>query len=79
MPSAYLKYGVSSNGGQGGNLIGASAGALASTANVLQADGWQRGAKWDEGQGTFAALLEWNNAPVYVKTIAEFADQLAEP
>ncbi len=79
MPSAYLKYGVSSNGGRGGNLIGNSADALASTANFLQAHGWQRGAKWDEGQSNFAAILEWNNAPVYAKTIAEFADRLAEP
>jgi len=79
MPSAYLKYGVSSNGGRGGNLIGNSADALASTANFLQAHGWQRGAKWDEGQPNFAALLEWNAAPVYAKTIAEFADRLSEP
>ncbi len=79
MPSAYLKYGVSSNGGRGGNLIGNSADALASTANFLQAHGWQRGAKWDEGEPNFAAILEWNNAPVYAKTIGEFADRLAEP
>jgi lytic murein transglycosylase len=79
MPSAYLKYGVSSNGGRGGNLIGNSADALASTANFLQAHGWQRGAKWEEGQPNFAAILEWNNAPIYAKTIAEFADRLAEP
>jgi lytic murein transglycosylase len=79
MPSAYLKYGVSSNGGRGGNLIGNSADALASTANFLQAHGWQRGAKWDEGQPNFATILEWNNAPIYAKTIAEFADRLAEP
>ena len=79
MPSAYLKYGVSANGGRGGDLIGNSADALASTANFLHAHGWQRGAKWDEGQPNFAALLEWNAAPIYAKTIAEFADRLAEP
>jgi lytic murein transglycosylase len=79
MPSAYLKYGVSSNGGHGGDLIGNSADALASTANFLQAHGWQRGAKWEERQPNFAAILEWNNAPIYAKTIAEFADRLAEP
>ena len=62
-----------------GDLIGNSADALASTANFLQAHGWQRGAKWDEGQPNFAAILEWNNAPIYAKTIAEFADRLAEP
>ncbi len=79
MPSAYLKYGVSANGGRGGDLIGNSADALASTANFLHSHGWQRGAPWDEGQPNFAALLEWNNAPVYAKTIAEFADKLAQP
>ena len=79
MPSAYLKYGVSANGGRGGDLIGNSADALASTANFLHAHGWQRGAPWDEGQPNFAALLEWNSAPVYAKTIAEFADRLAAP
>jgi lytic murein transglycosylase len=78
MPSAYLKYGVSSNGGRGGDLMRNSADALASTANFLNARGWQRGAKWDEGQPNFATLLEWNNAPVYAKTIAQFADRLAE-
>jgi lytic murein transglycosylase len=79
MPSAYLKYGVSANGGRGGDLIGNSADALASTANFLQGHGWQRGGRWDEGQPNFAALLEWNSAPIYAKTIAEFANRLAEP
>ncbi len=79
MPSAYLKYGVSANGGRGGDLIGNSADALASTANFLHAHGWQRGEKWDAGQPNFAALLEWNAAPVYAKTIAEFAGRLSEP
>ena len=79
MPSAYLKYGVSANGGRGGDLMGNSADALASTANFLHAHGWQRGAPWDEGQPNFAALLEWNSAPVYAKTIAQFADRLASP
>jgi serine-type D-Ala-D-Ala carboxypeptidase/endopeptidase (penicillin-binding protein 4) len=78
MPSAYLKYGVSSNGGRGGNLIGNSGDALASTANFLQQHGWQREARWDPGNPNFAALLEWNNAEVYARTIAQFADRLAE-
>ena len=78
MPSAYLKYGVSSNGGRGGDLMRNSADALASTANFLNAHGWQRGARWDEGQPNFATLLEWNNAPVYARTIAQFADRLSE-
>jgi len=79
MPSAYLKYGVSANGGRGGNLMGNGADALASTANFLSQKGWQRGAGWNEGEPNFAVLLEWNKAPVYAKTIAEFADRLAGP
>jgi lytic murein transglycosylase len=78
MPSAYLKYGVSSNGGPGGDLMGNSADALASTANFLQQHGWKREARWGPDDPNFAALLEWNKADVYAKTVAQFADRLAE-
>jgi membrane-bound lytic murein transglycosylase B len=77
MPSAYLKYGVNVEGGGGGDLISSPADALASTANFLRAHGWSPGAGWDEGQPNFNALLEWNSAPVYAKTIALFAEKLA--
>jgi lytic murein transglycosylase len=79
MPSAYLKYAVNVEGGGGGNLMASPADALASTANFLRGHGWQPGAGWDEGQPNFAALLEWNSAPVYAKTIALLADKLAQP
>jgi lytic murein transglycosylase len=75
MPSSYLKYAVGAGGGAG-DLINNPADALASTANFLHANGWQQGAGWDEGQPNFAALLEWNKAEVYAKTIALFADRL---
>lgn len=78
MPSAYLKYGVSANGGRGGNLMGNGADALASTANFLNQHGWQRGARWDPGQPNFNALLQWNSSEVYGRTIAQLADQLAQ-
>jgi lytic murein transglycosylase len=77
MPSSYLKYAVGADGGRGGDLIDNPADALASTANFLQANGWRRGARWDEGEPNFAALLEWNAASVYARTIAAFADRLA--
>jgi lytic murein transglycosylase len=77
MPSAYLKFATTADGGGGADLIHNSADALASTANFLHSHGWQRGAGWDEGEPNFAALLEWNSAPVYAKTIALFADRLA--
>jgi membrane-bound lytic murein transglycosylase B len=50
---------------------------LASTANFLQNSGWQRGAGWSEGEPNFAALLEWNRARVYSKTIALLATKLS--
>jgi lytic murein transglycosylase len=78
MPSAYLKYAVNAQGGGNGDLISSPADALASTANFLRAHGWSPGARWDEGQPNFAALLQWNSAPVYAKTVALFADKLAE-
>jgi lytic murein transglycosylase len=76
MPSSYLKYAVGIDGAAG-DLINNSADALASTANFLKANGWRRGAGWDDGEPNFAPLLEWNKAPVYAKTIAAFADKLA--
>jgi len=78
MPSAYLMYGVSSNGGRGGDLMHNSADALASTGYFLQQHGWRRDARWNPGDPNFAALLQWNAAEVYARTIAQFADQLAE-
>ena len=77
MPSAYLKFATTVDGGGGADLIHNSGDALASTANFLHAHGWTRGAGWDEGEPNFAVLLEWNAAPVYAKTIALFADKLA--
>ncbi len=77
LPSTYLKYAVSIDGRSSPDLIRNPADALASTANFLKAHGWKRGAGWDEGEPNYAALLEWNEAPVYAKTIALFADRLA--
>jgi lytic murein transglycosylase len=77
MPSSYLKYAVDFNEDGRSDLIHDTADVLASTANFLQANGWRRGAGWDEGQPNFPALLEWNQARVYSKTIALFADRLS--
>lgn len=77
MPSTYLHYAVGIDGPGAVDLIDNAEDALASAANFLRAKGWRRGAGWDEGQPNFAALLEWNQAPVYAKTIALFADRLA--
>jgi len=79
MPSTYLKYAIGADGGGVVDLVGNPEDALASTANFLKAKGWKPGQGWHEGEPNFAALLEWNAAPVYAKTIAYFADRLAAP
>jgi lytic murein transglycosylase len=78
MPSTYLKYAVGANGGSIADLMNSPEDALASTANFLRSKGWRRGQGFHEGEPNYAALLEWNAAPVYAKTIAYFADRLAE-
>ena len=78
MPSVYLQYAVSYNGGRNADLVHSSADALASTANFLKARGWKRGGGWHEGEANYDALLQWNEAPVYAGTIALFADRLAQ-
>ena len=77
MPSTYLKYAIGANGGQVANLMSNAQDALASTANFLKSKGWKAGEGFHEGEPNYAALLQWNAAPVYAKTIAYFADRLA--
>ncbi len=77
MPSSYMKYAVDFDGDGRRDLIHTTADVLASTAHFLQGHGWRRGAGWNEGEPNFAALLEWNKARVYSKTIALFAEKLS--
>jgi lytic murein transglycosylase len=77
MPSAVLMFATTPDGGGEPDLIRNSADALASTANFLKSHGWQPGAGWDEGEPNFSAILEWNSAPIYARTVALFADRLA--
>ncbi len=77
MPSAVLMFATTPDGDGPADLIHNSADALASTAKFLQAHGWQPGAGWDEGEPNFAAILQWNSAPIYARTVALFADRLA--
>ena len=77
MPSAYLMYATTPDGSGTPDLIHNSADALASTAAFLKGHGWQSGAGWNEGEPNFAAILQWNSAEVYAKTVALFADRLA--
>jgi lytic murein transglycosylase len=77
MPSAYLMFATTPDGTGTPDLVHNSADALASTAAFLKGHGWQPGQGWDEGEPNFAAILQWNSAEIYAKTVALFADRLA--
>ncbi len=77
MPSAYLMFATTPDGSGTPDLIHNSADALASTAAFLKGHGWQPGQGWDEGEPNFAAILQWNSAEIYAKTVALFADRLS--
>jgi lytic murein transglycosylase len=77
MPSSYLKFAVDFDGDGRRDLIHDKADVLASTANFLKNQGWQRGQPWDEGSANMEAIRAWNKSTVYSKTIAYFAERLA--
>jgi len=78
LPSSYLKFAVDYDGSGRRDLIHSVPDALASTANYLKGYGWQRGQPWGEGTANFQVLLQWNSSEVYTKTVAYFAEQLAQ-
>jgi lytic murein transglycosylase len=78
LPSSYLKYAVDYDGNGRRDLIHSVPDVLASTANYLKGYGWQRGQPWGEGTANFQVLLQWNASQVYTKTVAYFAQQLAD-
>ncbi|MFY9837488.1 MAG: lytic murein transglycosylase [Xanthobacteraceae bacterium] len=78
LPSSYLKFAVDYNGDGRRDLIHEVPDVLASTANYLKGYGWQRGQPWGEGTANFQVLLQWNASQVYTKTVAYFAQRLAE-
>jgi lytic murein transglycosylase len=78
LPSSYLKFAVDYNGDGRRDPIHEVPDVLASTANYLKGYGWQRGQPWGEGTANFQVLLQWNASQVYTKTVAYFAQRLAE-
>jgi lytic murein transglycosylase len=76
LPSSYIKYGVDYDGDGHVDLRHSVPDVLASTANLLKANGWQRGAPFGEGTANFEAMREWNRAEIYRKTIVLFANRL---
>ena len=78
LPSSYYRFAVDYDGNGRADLIRSVPDALASTANFLKGHGWKPGQPWREGSENFEVLREWNRALVYRKTIAYFADRLAQ-
>jgi len=78
LPSSYLKFAVDYTGNGRRDLIHSVPDVLASTANYLKSYGWQREQPWGEGTANFQVLQQWNSSEVYTKTVAYFAEQLAQ-
>ncbi|MBV9348447.1 MAG: lytic murein transglycosylase [Pseudolabrys sp.] len=76
MPTSYVKFAIDYDRDGRIDLVRSVPDVLASTANFLRGSGWQRGQGWQPGQPNFAAILQWNKAEVYARTIAYFAERL---
>jgi len=77
LPSSYIKYGVDFDGNGHVDLRHSVPDVLASTANLLKANGWKPGAPYSEGSENFqVALREWNHSEVYRKTIVLMAEKI---
>ena len=64
--------------GGGRDLIHSVPDVMASTANFLKSYGWRRGQPWSPGNANFSVIQAWNKSRVYSRTIAYFADRLAQ-
>jgi lytic murein transglycosylase len=77
LPSNYLKYGIDYDGDGRIDLRRSVPDVLASTANLLKSNGWQRGQPFGEGTPNFQAMREWNNSELYRRVMHYFAERLA--
>jgi membrane-bound lytic murein transglycosylase B len=78
MPSSYIKFAVDFDGNGRRDLLHSAPDVLASTANFLASNGWQRDKGWEPGSANFNVIQQWNKSEIYSKTIASFASQLAK-
>jgi lytic murein transglycosylase len=77
LPSSYFKYAVDYDGDGRRDLVRSVPDMLASTANFLKVKGgWKAGQPWGPGTPNYQALVEWNKAEVYQKTIGAMAEKL---
>lgn len=74
--SRYLAHATDWDGDGQADLKRSVPDVLASTASVLRADGWRRGAPWGPGTHNYRVIERWNRADVYVRTIATLATEL---
>ena len=75
LPSYYIKYGVDFDGNGRVDLRRSVPDVLASTANLLKTNGWQRGGPYSEGTPNFEVLREWNRSDLSTHHCL-FAEQL---
>lgn len=78
MASSYVKFAVDFDGNGRADLVRSAPDVLASTANYLRGYGWRAGAGWGPGEANYQALLGWNKAEVYARTIGLFASKLKQ-
>ena len=76
LPSSYIKYGVDYDGNGHVDLRRSVPDVLASTANLLAVNGWQRGQPFEIGTRNFEVMREWNRSEIYRRTLHYFAEQL---
>ena len=76
LPSSYIKYGVDYDGNGHVDLRRSIPDVLASTANLLKVNGWQRGQPFDIGTRNFEVMREWNRSEIYRRTLHYFSEQL---
>src|SRR6202047_4857959 len=60
LPSSYIKYGVDYDGDGHVDLRHSVPDVLASTANLLKANGWRAGAPFAAGTENFTVMQGWN-------------------
>ena len=76
LPGNALRYGIDGNG-DGQIDLNDWPDAVASTANFLSQNGWQRGQGYAEGQPNFEVMYNWNRGTNYRKGVARLADLIA--
>jgi lytic murein transglycosylase len=78
LPSSYIKYGVDFDGNGHVDLRHSVPDVLASTANLLKANGWKAGAPFGDGTENFQVMREWNRSEIYRKTLVLFTEKMRE-